>query len=150
MAWTLRRLAASNAALIVALAILASILAAHFWPASWWFEARSVYVADARETESPLIVADRTIYRPFHAEWRVRVWRHETDGEEVACEAIGGGDYRPTARQPRTVTLDWYSAGQCRDLPPGRYSLTVTWRIARGVLPPKVVRASSNIWTIHP
>lgn len=149
MARALSRIADSNKAAILAALVLLGLGVAHWWPTSWWMEVRRIAVLPGRAGEPVVLMVDRIIHRPFHAQWHLRVWRHDMAAEEVACEASGGGDYRPTARLPPTVTLRWYSAGECDVLPAGRYSMTVTWRIARGVLPPAIVSAESNAWLVQ-
>ena len=111
---------------------------AHLWPASYWFDVRSVYVgADLS------MVVDRTIKRPFRGEWLTSVRRWE-GGWVLACVARGSSYYKQDAKLPAKLDLAWWTDGGCSTLPQGKYMLTTTWTITGlGLLPDKVVSVDS-------
>ena len=134
---------------IVAVTLLfVCALALHFWPASWWFDVRSISVASGLVSEKLAMTVDRTIKRPFVAGWSVTL-RQWDGGWVVVCRATGDGDYRLDAKFPTNLTLAWWTANQCHPLPPGKYMLSTTWTIrGLGIIPDKIVQATSNTFEI--
>lgn len=116
----------------------------HWWPASWWLEVRSVYVAPDLS-----MVVDRTIKRPFRGEWTasVRKW----DGGWISvCTATGSSPYKPDAKLPAKLDLSWWTDGGCNTLQPGKYMLTTAWTITGlGLLPDKVVSIDSQPFEVE-
>lgn len=145
-----RGLLAATGLLLLAGAYIGLRLAVTFWPASWWFDAGPMRIADAREGEPVLIEWDRTIHRPFVGDWSVVVRRVAPRSLTVQCEARGVVDYLPTATLPEPLTLEWWTSGQCPALTPGRYRVSTIWTIrtpALGVNRQVVV--TSNEFTIE-
>lgn len=115
------------------------------WPASYWLEVRSVRVADG----FPAMVVDRSIKRQFYGRWSASLYRWEAQGWVAACTARGEQLYNPEAKLPAKLDLEWWTAGQCRGLPAGKYMMRTHWIIdGAGVLPEKSVTADSNIWSL--
>lgn len=148
MARTLIRVCTGWWAALVAALFLAWLSAAHFWPPSWWLVVHRIGVMDADAGKVVRMVVVREIRRPFLADWVARVWLVRDDGLELVCTGRGGGAYDVRAVLPRTVTLGWWTDGNCRSLPPGRYMVSTIWRIDRWMMPPAVVRADSNVFSI--
>lgn len=110
----------------------------HLWPASWWFDVRSVHVG-----HDLTMVVDRTIKRPFRGEWLASVRRWE-GGWVLACVAKGSSYYKQDAKLPAKLDLAWWTDGGCKTLPAGKYMLTTAWTITGlGLLPDKVVSVDS-------
>lgn len=143
------KLAVAPLVLWVSAAWLAVFVGIHFWPTSYWFEPRRVQVHDAEAGQPITMHVVRTIHRPFHADWHVRVWQATHGGWEVVCAGTGGGSYRPDAVIPGTITLHRWSGGNCETLPPGSYQISTTWLIHRSVLPGALVSIESNVFTAH-
>ena len=130
---------------------------AQLWPASYWFEVRSVNAGPARVGESMPMLVNRETHRSFDGSWvaTVRVWEdigQEGSGWVVYCTATGSVRYTPDSKLPRDLTLKWWTDGKCPSLDAGRYVITTTWTIhpALAILPAKRVSADSNIFEVLP
>lgn len=124
------------------------LLPAMLWPASWWFDVRKIYIADVRVGTDIPIVIDRTIKRPFHANWSVSI-RQWDAGWTVHCVANGEQTYKPDARLPKAPTLRWWTWDRCHPLPPGRYEVVTTWRLdIPYIWATKHVEISSNVFEV--
>lgn len=131
---------------IFCLAWLALFTGAQLWPASWWFEVRSVQVSNG--PYPPILAVERNIKRPFVADWVVTI-RKWGGGWNVVCNASGKNAYKPDAQLPQKLTLAWWTNGACANLEPGRYSMSTVWTIrGSGIIPDHEVRAESNIWEL--
>jgi hypothetical protein len=131
--------------------VLVTIARAAF-PTDWWFDARSMAVQDVASGAPVVLSVDRIIRRPFVGQWSVNV-RRATDsgGWEIICAATGGGSYRPDAALPEPLTLDWWTNGQCTDLPPGQMYITTVWwldMVVFGAIPTPALE--SNVFTVAP
>lgn len=136
---------------ILGLAWLGWVAITQLWPASWWLEVPMVRVQDGRAGQPIYLFVDRTIHRPFIARWAAVVRLQEHGRTEVACAADAMSDYRPDSALPAKVTLDWWTAGRCATLAPGRYALTTVWEIqGTALLPDKQVKAVSNLFEVTP
>ncbi len=121
----------------------------NFFPASHWFEVRSISVSDSVVGVAPGMSVDRVIHRPFQADWIATVMRVEAGGgNSTLCTARGGNDYRPTASLPANLNLDWWTWPRKCDLPPGEYRLKTLWvlRLPEGAT--KEVRVMSDTFKI--
>ena len=130
-------------------ALFSAYTAVYSWPATWWFDARSVTVFDAAERKPIQMLVDRTINRPFVGEWNVLVRRADPDGMTVKCQARGTGNYRVDSTFPVPLTLEWWTSGECPSLPQGRYIMTTVWRLPGFLGIPKVIAVDSNPFTVH-
>lgn len=146
------RLHRSSIAWFVAIVLAwAGVLAWVAVPASWWLEVEVVHVEDAAEGEAPRMHVGRVIHRPFRAEWVATVMRDGGEGVFYTfCTASGINDYGPVAALPVDLDLDWWTYPIRCGLPPGRYLVKTLWTIDPIYFPEKVVRARSNIFTVHP
>jgi len=123
--------------------------ALYFIPtASYWMTVGRVTAFDAPFGASVVMEVDRSIRRPFTAEWRVLVRRHDGLGWQIVCTARGGGNYRPDASLPSPLTLDWWTDGQCPSPPPGQIMVSTTWTINSGLPGVRTVVAESNIFRV--
>ena len=118
---------------LLGLFLLAGYVAIHFLlPTDFWFTVNRFDVRDTIEGEPILVDYDRTIKRPYTADWRIRVRRDTGAGYEQVCSSnTHRQEYDPDNRLPDPVTLEWlaFTDPDCYDLPPGDYSITVTWDI---------------------
>lgn len=122
----------------------------HLWPASWWFDVRSVTVANAKQGGMVAMLIDRDIRRPFRGRWYVTLRQWTDGGWLTLCNATGASNYLPEARFPRRLDLRWWTDGQCRPLPPGRYHITTSWTIETpAFLPDKTITVDSNIFEVR-
>lgn len=120
-------------------------------PASYYFDANHMQVADAPAGAEIILFVDREIKRPVYGRWTVTVRKQTDDGWELACvPARGVSDYFPQAKLPDPLTLSWWTDGQCTLAEPGKYFITTTWSFEPQGLPG--VRTTrplvSNIFTI--
>lgn len=109
------------------------ILAAAFWPASWWYELDSVVVLGKWGDDDRLISVDRTIRRDFAGKWRVEEQRQLSGGKYVTVQICHGEhQYRTDKDPPEPPTLDWWKGRNCgfvapfEGLAPGTYRIC-TW-----------------------
>jgi hypothetical protein len=119
-------------------------------PTWWWFEVRSVFVHDAVEGSTPLLVVDRTIHREFRGRWIATVMREGEGGFYTFCTARGENDYSPDARLPQPVDLNWWTWPTVCILPAGRYQLRTLWAIDPVWLPSRELRIATNVFSIYP
>ena len=123
-------------------------------PVSRWFEVHGVSVSDTAMGSSPKVTVDRQIHRPFTGSWTVTLRRELGDGFTAVCTRNGRNDYRPGSALPADTDLRWWMAippgPECRRITPGRYIVTILWRVEAEGLPSKVVRAESNVFEIRP
>lgn len=92
-------------------------------PPGIWFRIDTFEVMDAPPGET-LIIYDRTIRFPFPGRYDVTIW----DAEGViVCNAGSPVSYSPSAKLPRSVTLDWWTDGDCGPLPEGTYRIRTVW-----------------------
>lgn len=123
-------------------------------PVSRWFEVHGVAISDTVMGESAHVAVDREIHRPFTASWTVKLRRELGNGFTAVCARHGKNDYRPGSTLPPDTDLRWWMAippnPECRRIAPGRYIVTILWNVEAEGLPPKVVRAESNLFEIRP
>ena len=119
-----------------------------WWPASWWLEVDSVRIDNAKAGEQITMHVEREIHRDFVGTWTASV---RNMSGEVVCSGSGISNYRSGANLPPTLTLDWWTAGACKTLQPGRYYLATDWRIhPSGVWDEKTVSADSGPFEVLP
>lgn len=135
-----------NTLIIGLVAWAAFVSVTDYWPASRWLEVRSVQIDNAAEGEEVTMTVDRQIHSDFIGEWVVSV-RNVDYG--VVCTATGVSSYRKGAKFPNPLTLDWWTNGECSDLPAGKYFVATDWLIrAHGIWPEKTFRQDSNVFEI--
>lgn len=121
------------------------------WPTSYWIEVRDIVVRSNSVGQPLSMVVDRTVNRPFLGIWQVTIRQWDGAGWLTWCNASGSSNYRPDARYPVNLSLQWWTDGQCHPIPQGRYKVTTAWRIeGAGILPNKVVTIDSNIFEVTP
>lgn len=124
-------------------AIIMFISVASWWalqvlpPALWWYDAKSMIASDAKLGEPVVMYVDREIKRPVFGEWDVILRRRFEDGWVIVCVAPGTSYYRPNSSMPRPLTLDWWTADQCRPDAPGLYFVSTIWTFDPAWLPGK-------------
>ena len=97
-------------------------------PASWWFDAGTVHVSDARPGECPAMDFDRTIERDFRAEWVVTIMKQRIDGRFTTYGTYtGGNDYRPENVLPDDLNLCWWTWEDDLRLMGGAYKVNTLW-----------------------
>lgn len=132
-------------------AVTAMLLPSLLWPASWWLDVREVSIRSASYGKPLPMVVDREVKRGFLAEWQVTIRQWDGAGWLTWCNAEGKSNYRPDARYPKDLALQWWTDGACHPVPPGRYRVTTTWVIPVGaLLPDKVVSVDSNVFEVTP
>lgn len=108
---------------------------------------RSIHVDSVKAGEPVTMQIDRTIHRPFAAEWSVVVRTVTPDGLKQHCAAaFPARDYDPKAMLPVPVTLDWWTADQCAPLPVGQHLVTTTWTVKAGTDIP--ISYTSNVFEV--
>lgn len=125
------------------------LIAGAMWPASYWFEVDHISVPNAKVGKPIVMEVQRSIHRPFSADWHVVVRRRTTAGSWViTCAADGSTDYLPEASLPQPTTLDWWTNGRCPSLTPGTFRIHTTWQLEPQYVPTKRVTAVSNIFEV--
>lgn len=118
-----------------------------------WFTVQDVHVEDTVVGKTPVMKVDRTIHKPFHAEWIAEVHKQNPDGSfAFFCKGDGENDYNTSDRLPtgNKLNLDWWTwPTQCR-LPEGKYTVDTLWVLKLPNYPDKQVRAKSNVFEVRP
>ena len=120
------------------------------WPAAWWIHVKDVMIRSAAYGSPLPMVVDREVRRPFLGEWHVTIRQWDGAGWLTWCNASGRSNYRPDARYPKNLSLQWWTDGQCHPLPVGRYKVTTAWTVEGDLLPDKHVAVDSNIFEVTP
>ncbi|MFV1530624.1 hypothetical protein [Phaeobacter sp. JH209A] len=128
---------------VLALSLMTSAL-----PASWWFEAGELRVADASAGECPEMQFDREINRPFKAAWIATIMRRASYGWATYRTFQGTNDYRPENQLPDKLDLCWWTWADPLHMPPGEYRVNTLWRIHPTQGRAREVRRTSNTFTI--
>ena len=85
-------------------------------------------VTAERSGQSAVLHVDREIKQPLLMGYAVRVFLVEDGSAWMICAANGGPyRYRPDAKIPDPVTLDWWTDGKCIDIPAGHVEIETTW-----------------------
>ena len=136
---------------IVAVSLFSVMLGIlQFFPASYWFEVRSVNVRNSHAGDEIEMAVDRTINHDFHAVWSVTIRKWEGNGWVVRCNASGASNYKTNAVFPVPLTLKWWTWDQCKSLGQGRYQLETVWNIdGLGLMPNKQVPSVSNVFDVE-
>lgn len=118
---------------VLGLILLAGYALIHFaLPTSFWFTVDLFDVQDTIKGQPIIVDYERTINRPYVADWRIRVRRDTGDGFVQVCSSdTHRQDYDPDNRLPEPVTLEWlaFTDPYCYDLPPGDYLISIAWDI---------------------
>ena len=130
---------------------LALLVALYAWPASWWLDLRSVNIAGTTQGKPLLMLVERDVHRHFRGRWYATVRQWDGAGWIAYCNAAGVSNYVPESRFPRPLDLEWWTAGQCHQLPPGRYRITTSWLIETPAwVPDKTVTVDSHVFEVRP
>ena len=93
-----------------------------------------------RTIDGPIIDVDRTILQPIVMGFTVRIMAWDGAQYYQYCKMESAPfEYMPNARLPDPVTLDWWSDGQCPNLPDGPVRVYTTWLPAVVGMQPLVV-----------
>lgn len=131
--------------------LLAAAAVAHFWPASYWLEVRSIRVFDSKVGAPVVMAVDRTIKRDFQANWVSTIKRLDRGKWVSYCTADATTNYDRRATLPDPLFLQWWTFPGCHPLPAGKFILRTTWRIeVDGLVPDKWVTEDSNIFEVTP
>lgn len=125
-------------------------MSAALWPVSYWFSVGHIKVEDSLLDEPIIMDIDRTVKRPFYADWTVTVRKSVDDGYVIACLYKASTDYRTDAALPSPVTLNWWTNGECPITESGYYIVTTSWDIRPDILglPKKVYTVESNVFRV--
>jgi len=90
-----------------------------------------------RDGAGAVLWVDRTIKRPVHMVYTVRIMQATPQGWRQFCKAQSNPIlYQPDSVLDQPVTLDWWTDGKCAILPEGRTRIMTTWApLARGLEP---------------
>jgi hypothetical protein len=103
-----------------------------------FYEVRSVRAV--RNGDSATLIVDRTVKREVPMSYAVRVFQVDDRGAHLVCTADHGPYlYRPDALLPSPVTLEWWTGGDCREIPPGHVEIETTWNPRLPGLPPVAI-----------
>lgn len=123
------------------------------WPVSWWLDVRDIHVKDSVQGEPIEMKVDRMIVRNFSGRYYVQVRLADDFGNlgPVQCEGTGGGPYFVGSELPSLITLTWWAAGQCADIPPGKWRAVTTWHVTPDApfLPTKTLTVFSNRFEVR-
>lgn len=147
----LRSIANMFSFVVAGVLLLMSLVLIQVWPASFWFEVRSVRVFDANAGAQVVMAVDRAIKRDFRGEWLASIRRLENGRWVSFCTARGAANYGADSQLPDPLTLRWWTYPDCHPLPPGKYVMRTTWTVKGfSLMPDKDVTADSNIFEIRP
>lgn len=139
----------------VFLPVLLTYIGLWVLPPSFWFESRSLKVADAYVGEAPIVVEDRAIHWSFVGRYFTST-RFAENPQEIAFGCTGDGTiyYRGGLDGLKSYSLDEYtdSKDACRKLPVGTYFTEVCRTVERplwGILPPKTTCRTSNVFKVE-
>jgi len=136
-------------ALLTALGLI-WLIVAYVLPASVWFEVRSIHIEDAVVGGDPVMTVDRSINRPFTADYTVAI--RDAVTREVVCTSNGRTRYDTDARLPVPLTLSWWATGDdiCHpsELGIGKFFAVTCWGVEPNlhILPHKHVCRESNVF----
>lgn len=110
--------------------LLLTAIAAALVPPSYWYEVRSVIVADAVTGTPNQVTAYREIKRPFKGSYHVII-RGVDDASAVCDAASNVFPYRPMPAVLLVKDMAWWAPSdpRCSNLPPGTYVMDTTWTI---------------------
>ena len=129
------------------ISVLATV---QLWPASWWMEVQSVHVKDTKVGDPILMHVQRDIHRDFSGTWGVSVRVMDAGKGYVVCSESVVSGYQKGADLPDTLTLSWWTNGQCNTLPVGVYIVQTVWQVhGSGILPAKTINATSNLFKVY-
>lgn len=123
-------------------------------PARVWFDSHSIAVSDATVGSAPTVVEDRTIRFSFLGEYETTTRNVLTNEVAGGCTGADRLRYRGGLDGVQTRSLvEWTDgAADCARLGAGQY-YTETCRTVLyplfGILPPKTVCVTSNIFTVR-
>lgn len=120
-----------------------------FWPARYYFDPQKLVVPNTRPHESVVMLFEREINKNFLGRWSVTVRRFTDHGPTVVCSAAGQANYKTDSILPDPLTLDWWTEGACKTLPPGDYMISTTWEIYPVLWPEKQISIDSNIFQVR-
>jgi len=124
---------------------------AHIWPASYWLDVRSIAVQSAPFGQPLPMQIERVISHNFRGMWSATIRQWDGDGWVTYCNAQGRSNYRPDAKFPKDLALQWWTDGQCYPLPVGRYKVSTSWQIETPTwMPDKTVTVESNVFEVLP
>lgn len=127
------------------------VLPLQLWPAAYWFDVRAVHIASATVGEPLPMLVDRDVKRPFRGQWHATIRQWDGVGWVTWCNAEGKSNYRPEAKLPRNLALQWWTDGHCHPLPVGRYKVTTTWTIIDvPLMPDRSTSIDSNLFEVRP
>lgn len=139
--------------MIAGLIVSIGLTAIMWWPASWWFDVKTVHIADTPRGTPVEIIVDRSILRPLTGQYNVsiHVWSENAWVAYCNTPMSDPWEYKVGAKYPVPLTLKWWTAGRCHPLPPGQYQVTTRWRLSNlGIFPDKTFAVTSNIFEIKP
>ncbi len=135
------------------LAVLAPPIVRDALPASWWFQPQRPSVDDTVAGVCAPMSYDREINRFFRGEWKSTLQRKQPDGGYSAFWTYNGAnDYHPDSHVPQNFTTAWWfeiSEDACW-WPAGTYRIHTVWTVRPDSGGEKVVRRTSEPFTIHP
>jgi len=93
-----------------------------------------------RVGETAVLHVSREIKQPIVMEFTMRVMAVKSDGLHQVCTAHGGPyEYQPGSVLPDPLTLDWWTDGGCKTIPPGPVRIVTTWSPDNHALKPITV-----------
>ena len=124
-------------------------------PATFWFESRSLNVADSYVGEAPIVIEDRAVHFSFVGHYFTST-RFAENPQEIAFGCTGDSTihYRGGLDGLKSYDLAEYTDGKeaCRRLLPGTYFTEVCRTVERplfGILPPKTACSTSNVFRVE-
>lgn len=91
-----------------------------------FFEVHSIEAE--RVGNTAVLRVDREIHAPINMAYTVRVMAVENGKYQQVCKASSNSFlYMPQAELPDQITLDWWTDGECPELPDGPSQIITTW-----------------------
>ena len=131
--------------------VILIVLPLKLWPASFWFDIRTVQIGTVPAGQPIPMLVEREIKRPFYGRWHATIRQWDGAGWVTWCNAEGGANYKPEARYPKNLSLQWWTDGACHPLPTGRYKVTTSWTVQSPImLSSPTTELDSNVFEVTP
>ena len=137
-------------ATVVGLVWLLIFAALHLWPASYWFEARTLHIASGKPSSELEVLLDRTAHRDFHGKRIINISNWAGTEWVRVCTTSVDTTFGPKVNMPVILKLGMAHQA-CHPFPPGKYKALITWIIEiPGPMPDKVVSIESDVFEVFP
>jgi hypothetical protein len=123
-------------------------------PGEAYYSVKNLTINNSSVGDSTRVFVEREVLRTFTGERVATLFRIFDDGYQVICTNKTFRLFVEQSILPVFTDLEWWlnrpTYNPCPSLGPGKYKLSLSWKIILPQLPDKVVHAESNIFTVTP